>query len=172
MATPLSDGKVYLIESDAGDNQNWVPTPGNIDLDNFIQGDEYCVLSIPRQWTQGGVTGIQADTASGGNGFMTRTWRRYYIVKMVGLEAIGAEAHYVDEFIMNNRHTATSGATFTDYYLVICRDEDGATGYQKFTNSAGAQVDYCKGVVTDFQIIWQEGKNLRATVQFTFMSVW
>lgn len=172
MATALSDGYIYLIESSAADNQNWVPTPGNIDLDNFIQGDEYCCVKFPKKWRKRGNTGIQVSQASGGDGFMTRTSRRFYQAEFQGLEAIGAEAHYIDEFIMNNRHTATSATTFEDYYLIICRDEDGAAGFEKFTNSAGSQVDYCKGIVADYYIEWQEGKNLRAMVGFNFVSVW
>ena len=172
MATALSDGKVYLIESDAADNQNWAPTPGNIDLDNFVQGDEYCVLNLPKRWTKKGMTGIQVSTASGGDGFMNRTYRRAYMVQIAANEEIGANAHYVDEFIMNNRHTATSGTTFTDYYLVICRDEDGANGFELFTNDSGSQVGYLKGVVTEYQITWLEGQNLRANIQFTFVGTW
>lgn len=170
MATPLSDGRIYLIEEDT--ENLWVPTPGSIDLDKYIQGDEYCSLEIPKRWIKKGVTGIKVEIASGGDGFMTRTYRRGYMVQVQSNEMIGANAHYIDEFIMNNRHTATSSSTFTDYYLVICRDEDGANGFEMFTNASGTQVGYLKGVVSEYQITWIEGQNLRANVQFTFIGAW
>ena len=171
MATNLSDGYIYFIESDAADNQNWVTTPGNIDLDNFTEGTDYCKLEIPKQWAKECYTGIQVEVASGGKGFQTRTSRRYYKVMIQSNEEIGSDIHNIDKFFTSDRHTASSSSTFTDYYLVICRDES-SNDFEEFTDSSNNRRDYCKGVVTKCMIIWNESENLRGKVQIEFMSSW
>jgi hypothetical protein len=176
MATALSDGRIYLIESDAADNQNWVPTPSNIDLDNFTEGTDFCQLKIPQRTTQRGYTGILIQDASGGAGFMTRSYRRGYLVTIMSNELFETEAYLIDKFIMNDRHVATSTSTYTNYYLVICRDQDDTSyGYAKYTNSAGSQVNYLKGAIPNdggYECTWTEGQNLRAQIKIVFKSAW
>ena len=54
MATALTAGKFYIIESDSG-NQDWITNnsgdPDLIDLDNFTEGIDYIELNIPRGLT-------------------------------------------------------------------------------------------------------------------------
>lgn len=171
MATDLSDGMIYFIESDAVDNQNWLHSPGNIDLDSFTEGTEYCKLQIPDQWIKECYTGIVPNTASSGSGFMFRSSRRFYQVKLSGIEAIGSEAHLIEKFFMDDRHVATSASTFTQYYVVICRDES-TPDFEEFTDSTSTRRQYCTGIVTHFTITWNESENLRARIDIEFTSVW
>ena len=174
MATALSDGKIYLIESDAGDNDNWLatstpPDPTDIDLDDFTEGTDYCKLKLPKQWSKKAHTGMKVEDASGGKYFVTRSSQKSYICSIIGLEVTGSDVSKIEQFFMDNDHTASSATTFEYYYMIIIRS---ATDYELFTDHLDVRQEYCKGVALEFEIIWNESKNRIATVRITFRSAW
>lgn len=167
MVNDLQDGYVYLLE-DEGD---WVPTVANIDLaTNFTEGTEFCKFKFPKQWTSNELTGITASLASGGAGFMERSYRRGYIVEFITNEDFTNLA-YIRQFLLANAHTASDPAVYVPYYLIMRRS---VSDYVKFYNNSGNQVDYLQGAVPNggMKIIWNESENLRATVHIRFAGVW
>lgn len=171
LANDLTPGYIYILESDAVRNQNWVPTVANIGLvANFTEGTDFCKLKIPKQWTKGGTTGITADDASGGKTYVTRTSRKSYKITIQGIEVVGSDADNIEKFIMSAAHTATSVSTFKYYYLIIMRS---ATDYEEFTDDGGTRRDYCKIVITpDWRIVWNEAKSRVANVLINCRSAW
>ena len=168
MAT-LTAGYIYLIESDAGDNQNWLHDPETIVVGNFTDGTDICSLKIPRTFTKQFSTGVQVTTGAAGNEFDYRAARRAYAIMAQGIETSISNANTVEKFIMSDRHTSGSSTTFVRYYLVI---KFGSNDYVEFTDSTGTRREYCTGIVLNGVITWRESSSQTALVRFNFKSVW
>lgn len=163
-------GYIYFLESDATDNVNWVPTVDNIILATlYTEGTEYVKMQIPENFKVKFKTGIEVVDSGGGSSFDNRPNRRAYNMLANGVETSVANAARVMNFFMLERHTSGASATFKRYYVVI---KFGTTTYFKFINAAGTEVDYCKGVVLDGEVDWDENEPLRATVRLNWRSVW
>ena len=170
LANDLVDGYIYLLESDAVRNQNWVPTVANIGLvANYTEGTDYFKLKLPKQWIKNFGTGIDIDDASGGKSYMTRTSRKSYTVTFQDLEVIGSDVALIEQFLMDIDHTASSPSTFKQYYLIIRRS---ITDYEKFTDASDTRQDFCKGVVLECEITWHESQSQIATIRIVFRSNW
>ena len=168
MATPLTTGYIYILESDAGRNQNWIAGgPGTIDLDSFTEGTEYCKLEIPRKFVKGFSTGVQVMDGGGGSSVQVNWDKRVFTIQATGIEASIANAEKFDQFTMLKEHTDED--VYVDYYLVI---KYGTTSYVKFTDFGGTRRDYCKGVIVNGSIMWLEQENQTAIVQLQWRSVW
>ncbi len=167
MANDLEDGYWYLLE-DEGD---WVPTVADIDLaTNFVEGEDYCKFKFPRQWTSNEFTGIVGEFASGGKGFMTRTFRRGYIVEGIAQESYDDMAN-IRKFIMSDDHTDSDPASYVPYYLIMRRS---VSDYVPFYDKTGVPRSYLKGAVPDggLKITVNEEKQQTATIQFKFTGLW
>ena len=172
MATAPSDGYIYLIESDAVRNADWVTAsadPQNIDLDLYTQGTEYCRLNFPKQWNKRGTTGINIEDASSGKSFMERTSRKGYIITIQDVETTGTNASYIEQFIMDDDHTASLPATFKQYYLIMQRS---STDYEKFTDASDNRQEFCKGAIIDWDFTWNDTQNNLCKVRLVFRSNW
>lgn len=171
LANDLIARYIYVLESDAVRNQNWLPTVANIDLSaNFTEGTDFFKLQIPKQWIKGGTTGITAKKASGGKTYVTRTSQKAYSGQLQGFEVVGTDANNIEKFIMSSAHTATSVTTFKYYYLIIKRS---ATEYVPFTDDNDTVRDYCKIVITpDWKITWNESKERMGNIQINYHSAW
>ena len=169
MATDMVVGYIYFLESDATDNINWVPTVDNIILAAlYTEGTEYVKMQIPKNFKIRGKTGIIVNDSGGGSSFDYRPNRRAYAMLSNGVETTIANAAQVANFFMLERHTSGAAATFKRYYCVIKH----TAGYYPFINAAGTSVDYCKGVVLDWEVDWEMDDNERATVYLNWRSVW
>ena len=178
MATALTPGFIYLIESETGVD-DWITDhsgdPDLIDLDNFSVGNNseegkgYCKLKIPRNIQKAFDTGRIVTDLIGGVSVDQRWQRRAYGMNLNGIEASIAEADLIGEFFMSNRHTAGSTSTFKQYYLIIYF---GVNTHIKFTDHNGNRQSYCKGVVLKGSIIWNMGESLRYSLKLNFRSTW
>ena len=170
LANDLLDGYIYFLESDAVRNQNWAPTVANIDLaTNYTEGLEFCKLKLPKQWIKKMGTGITIDDASGGSSYMTRTSRKSYLCTIIALEVVGSDVEKIEQFIMDADHTASSGSTFKQYYMIIRRS---VSDYELFTDASDTRQDYCKGAILEFEITWHESQSRVATIRIMFRSNW
>lgn len=163
-------GYIYFLESDAVDNIDWVHTVDNIILGAlYTEGTEYVKLQIPQDFKVRGKTGISVEDSGGGSSFDRRPNTRGYQALTNGVETTIANAARVANFFMLDRHTSGASATFKRYYMVI-KLFDGT--YYPFIDSGSTSRDYCKGVVLDWEVDWDEDDNKRATVRLNWRSVW
>ena len=163
-------GYIYILESDAADNINWVHTVDNIILGAlYTEGTEYIKLEIPRKYKIAFKTGITVTDSGAGSSFDRRAARRAYLMLANGIETSRSNAAVVRNFFMLDRHTSGAAATFKRYYLVI---KWGATDYEPFIDASSMSRDYCKGVVIDGETEWSEDEPLVATVRLNWRSVW
>jgi len=173
MATSLSDGYIYLIESDSVANDDWITDhagdPDSVDLSLFTAGTEYCKLEIPEEFQKGFHTGIVVEQGSAGSSYDLRSERRWYDLLASGIETSIANADLVDQFCMTAAHTSGDATTFERYYLII---RFAASNYVNFTDDSGNRKEYCKGVITDGRIIWQKSRPSLAMVRLNWRSVW
>ena len=170
MGTDMVIGYIYILESDAVDNINWVPTVDNIILGAlYTEGTEYIKLEIPQKYKIQFKTGITVTDSGAGSSFDRRSARRAYLMLANGIETSRANAALVRNFFMLDRHTSGSDAVFKRYYLVI---KWGATDYEPFIDASSTSRDYCKGVVIDGETEWVEDESLKATVRLNWRSVW
>jgi len=165
----LTDGYFYFIESEAADNQNWLPTPDNIVIGNFTEGTDYCKLQIPSTFQSPFTTGAVINTGSDGNQYMNISAKRAYKFLLDGIETSVSNANTIDKFIMSDRHTSGIPASRKWYYLIV---RFGASNYVKFTDGEGTQRDYCRGIIMDGVRIWNKSDNFRVKVHINFGSVW
>ena len=164
MANDLVDGRLYLLE----DEGSWVPTVADIDLaTDFTEGTDFCQFKAPRQFVVNGFTGITIEHASGGKGFMTRTYRRGYIVEFQSEEA-QADLANIHNFIMTNVHVTSDPATYVPYFLIFRRT---VSDYWTFYDHAGTSRSYLKGAVIQggLQITWNETSNQRVLLKVKFV---
>lgn len=162
-------GYIYVLESNE-DNVSWVPTVDNIVLGAlYTEGEEYVKLQIPQDFKVKGKTGIVVVDSGGGHSYDDRPNKRAYAVLANGIETTIANGMQVANFFMLDRHCSGAEAVFKRYYLVI-RLFDGT--YVPFIDQNSDPQDYCKGVVLDWEVDWDEGDNQRVTVRLNWRSVW
>ena len=172
MATAPTAGYIYLIESDATDNADWVTAsgdPDNIDIELYVEGTEYCKIEMPQQFTKKFKTGIVVTDASGGISFERRWERRAYAILARGLPTTRVNGDLVEQFIMSARHTSGTVATYKPYYLIFYF---GVNDHSPFSDAGGTRRSYCKGVVTDGSIIWLHSRPSLYNIQLNWRSVW
>lgn len=182
MATALTDGKLYLIESDDTDNQDWIADnsgdPDAIDLDSFTIGTEFCVLDFVFKFDKRGVTGAVVPPSPGG-AITTdeKESARFYIVTVSAKASSKAQADQFDKFCMANRHVSGVPTTFKRYHMILYWTTNV---HELFTDggvSGGVikenRVSYLTGIVSpDFIISLDEKEPLIRNVNFVFKSVW
>ena len=170
MATDMVTGNIYILESDAVDNINWVPTVDNIILGAlYTEGTEYIKLEIPQKYKIQFKTGITITDSGAGSSFDRRSARRAYLMLANGIETSRDNAEIIRNFFMLDRHTSGSASVFKRLYLVI---KYGATDYEKFIDASSTSREYCKGVVIDGETEWDETDPQVATVRLNWRSVW
>lgn len=171
MAT-LNSGSIYLIESDAVDNDNWIGDhagdPDQIDMTNYTEGTEYAEISKILGYNQAFRTGVKVADVGSGTSYETKYGRRNYIVPVRGLVSSLASANLLQKMCMIPRHTEITG--YKRYYLII----KFATGsYVQFVDNDGNDKKYCRGIVIPGGIIkWSDSEPLVWNVSLTFRSVW
>ena len=100
-------GNIYILESDAVDNINWVPTVDNIILGAlYTEGTEYIKLEIPQKYKIQFKTGISVTDSGAGSSFDRRAARRAYLMLANGIETSRANAEVIRNFFMLDRHTS------------------------------------------------------------------
>jgi hypothetical protein len=172
MATAPTAGNIYLIESDATDNADWVTVSGDpdtIDLDLYVEGNEYCKLEMPQQFKKNFSTGIVVTDGSGGISFERRWEKRSYTIALRGISTTRANGDLVERFLTIPRHTSGTVATYKTYYLIFYF---GVNDHNPFTDSAGARQSYCKGVATIGSMLWVQSNPHRYTIDLNWRSVW
>ena len=163
-------GYIYILESDAVDNINWVPVVDNITLaGNYTEGTEFIKLEIPQKYKILFKTGITVTDSGAGSSFDRRAARRAYLMLANGIETSRDNAETIRNFFMLDRHTSGASATFKRLYLII---KYGTTDYEKFIDSSSTARDYCTGVVIDGETEWDGDDPLVATVRLNWRSVW
>ena len=172
MATALTTGKIYFIESDAG-NQDWILNnsgdPDLIDLDNFTEGTDYVSIDIPRGFTRNSYTGAIVTPSGGGKSFDQRNAARFYKLLQRGIQTTLANANLIDKFAMSDRHTSGASAVFKRYYVIAYF---GTNSHLEFTDGDDNRKSYCKGIIISVATQWLEFKNLNWIVQINWDSVW
>ena len=162
-------GYIYFLESDATDNINWVHTVDNIILGAlYTEGTEYVKLQIPKGFKIKGKTGIIVTDSGAGRSFDYRPNMRAYAMLANGVETTIANAARVANFFMLDRHTSGAAAVFKRYYCVIKH----AAGYYPFIDASSTSRDYCKGVVLDWEVDWDDDDDKRDTIRLNWRSVW
>ena len=168
MAIPLTQGYIYILESNAATNQDWVAGgAATIDLTNFTEGTEYCKLERPKKFVKGFSSGVQIMDPGGGGSVQVNWDKRIYTVQATGIETSVANAEKLDQFTMLAAHTGEDN--YIPYYLVF---KYGTTSYVMFTDFGGTRRNYCKGVIVTGSIMWLEQDNLNAILQFSWRSIW
>ena len=171
MAT-LNPGSIYLIESDAVDNDNWIGDhagdPDHVLMTNYTEGTEYAEISKILGYSQNFRTGAKVTDVGSGTSYEIKYGRRNYVVPFQGLVSSLASANKVQKICMIDRHTTTTG--YKRYYLII----KFATGsYVEFVDNDGNDKKYCKGIVVPGgRIRWSDTDPLVWNVSLTFRSVW
>ena len=172
MGTPLTAGRFYLIESDAG-NQDWITNnsgdPDLIDLDNFTNGIDYVSLEFSRGFTRTGFTGAIVTPSGGGRSFDQRNATRFYKTLQRGIQSTLTNANLVDKFAMSDRHTSGASATFKRYYLIVYF---GINSHLEFTDGSDNRKSYCKGIILSVAIQWIDSKPTNFIVRINWDSVW
>ena len=174
MATGLSDGYIYFLESDAVDNDDWIGDhagdPDNADISGMAEGTEHCKIPLPKTWRKTFHTGIIVKDSGGGTSFDMRAATRGYSILPMGFVTSIANANLVEKFFMIDRHTSGASATFVEYYIVI---RFGAGSYAEFKDaSASGMKKYCPVRVIVGHSIWNESNPLVMTLKLNIRSVW
>ena len=172
MATAPTAGYIYLIESDATDNADWVTAsgdPDNIDIELYTEGTEYCKIEMPEQFRQNFFTGIGVYDVGGGESFEMKYARRSYKVLAEGLPTTRSNGDKVANFVMLPRHTSGVSATFKEYYLIFYF---GVNDHLPFIDASGNVKSYCKGRIINGSKIWDKSNPLLYTIKLNWRSVW
>lgn len=133
----VSPRTLYFFESDAVDNQAWVPTVANIVIGNFTAGDDYCSMDYPFDKTKQGYSGLKISDLANAKSWIAKRGKRGYLVDVRTKCYTKAAADYVEAFFLRNEHVKATD--YKDIYLVLVHD---ATVYEKFTDNNGDRVDY------------------------------
>ncbi len=179
MATALTAGKIYLIESKTGVD-DWITdhsgNPDLIDLDNYtgdgagnnsVEGLGYCKFNFPMKFVKRGKTGMIPSTSGGGVSTSNRTGNKFYNAIIMGTTETRAAGYLIDRFLFEDRHFVPSPTTFEKYYLIIYY---GTNDHEPFTNIGNSRLSYAPGIVTDFEIAWQEEKHINLNVRLNWWS--
>ena len=172
MATALTFGRIYFIESDAG-NQDWITNnagdPDAIDLDNFTEGLDYIRIVIPRGFTRSSFTGALVTPTGGGKSFDQRNAARFTKLLQRGFTTTLAIANLIDKFIMSDRHTSGAIAVFKRYYAIAYF---GTNNHLEFTDPSDNRKSYCKGIILSGITQWLATDSLDFLVRINWDSVW
>ena len=172
MATALTTGKLYFIESDAG-NQDWITNnsgdPDLIDLDNFTNGLDYIVLDIPKGFTRSSFTGAIVTPTGAGKSYDDRIALRFYKLLQRGVPTTLANANLTDKFAMSDRHTSGAVPPFKRYYMIAYF---GTNSHLEFTDSNDNRKSYCKGIILQVSTVWMGEKPNNFLVRINWDSVW
>jgi len=173
MATGLEDGKIYLLEraGDLGAKTDWITAgggdPDTIDTEQFTEGLTLCKFSFPMKFVKRGKTGMVPSTTSGGLTGVSRTGNRFYNSIIMGTTGSRAAGYLIEKFLMDDRHLVPASATFKPYFLVVYY---GTNDHEPFINVANSRLSYAPGVVTDFEVAWQEAKHINLNVRLNWWS--
>ena len=172
MATALTFGRIYFIESDAG-NQDWITNnagdPDAIDLDNFTEGLDYVSILLPRGFTRSSFTGPIVTPSGGGKSFDQRNATRFYKLLQRGFTSTLANANLIDKFAMSDRHTSGASAIFKRYYAIIYF---GTNSHLEFTDGNDNRKSYCRGIILTVITQWLASDSLDFLVRINWDSVW
>lgn len=172
MATGLSDGHYYFVESNS-DGDDWITDhagdPDALDLDNMTEGIEYCKLEFPRRFQINFSTGINVTDAGGGTSYDDRASRRGYAMLNVGIKTSRSNANLVVNFFMIDRHTSGSGAIFKNYYLIV---RFGASDYIEFVDHNNVSKEYCPVRASVGGVIWDESSPQTIIIRINCRSIW
>lgn len=164
MVTALSNG-VYIIESDAGDNQNWLHDPENIDLDNFTEGDDYCYIPYVESTEEAPECKFNEEDFPGGIGYATPLEERHEMYKVEGFFQVDDRSQKKKVKGFWTKHTNISDNTV---YLII---KHGTDDYETFWDDTRTEREYCKGVFRKVTFNW-ENEELTYFLKAIFRSVW
>jgi len=170
LATPPTAGKIYLLESTSGVDDWITDHSGDPDLIDFslqTEGTHFCQFSFPMKFIKRGKTGMAPSTSSGGVGTSNKTGNKFYNCIIMGTTKNKTNADFIDKFIMDDRHQSPTAATFKNYYLVVYY---GTNNHGLFTNIANARLSYAPGIITDFEVSWQEPKHVNFNVRINWWS--
>ena len=172
MATGLTIGRFYLIESEAA-QQDWITNnagdPDAIDLDQFTEGTHYISLELPMGFTKNSFTGAIVTPSGGGKSFVNKNAARFYKMLQRGFQSSLANANLVDKFVMSDRHTSGDSATFKWYYAIFYF---GTNSHLEFTDGNSDPKSYGRGIVLNVATQWVEHKSLRFNLRINWESVW
>lgn len=176
MATGLTPGCIYFIESDSGDNSDWItdhsgdPDLIDFDTDNFTEGTEYCKLLIPETFRQRLNSGIVTTASGGAKSFSIMNEKRWYQVLAGGIETTRANAKLVHDFFAAPRHTSGDKTNvYVDYYLIIYF---GTNDHIPFMNASGVSKSYCPVDYSWVDILWSNTRNTLTKITIQVTSVW
>lgn len=165
----LTDGRIYFIESDAGDNQNWLDDPDTIVIGNFTEGIHFCQIEIPDGFSIVGFTGAIVTPSGSGKSFADRNARRFYQTLGQGILTSIANSNLVDKFLLSDRHVSGSSAVYVDYYMIIYFGTDLHMG---FIDDNDVQQSYCKGIAESVVRQWSSSDSLNINVKIKWDSEW
>ena len=172
MATNLTPGRFYIIESDAG-NQDWILNnsgdPDLIDLDNFTEGLDYITIPFPLGLTKNSFTGAKVTPSGAGKSFDLRNAKRFYKILQRGFQTSLANANLIDKFAMSDRHTSGASAVFKRYYSIAYF---GINSHWEFTDGDDNRKSYCKGIIINVVTQWLESDSKKFIVRINWDSVW
>ena len=176
MATGLTAGRIYLIESEAA-NQDWITNdagdPDDIDLDNFTgayaEGFGFVFFDIPRGFMRTSHTGAIVTASGAGGGYDERNAARFYEAMSRGFRTRLTKANLVDEFIMSDRHTSGDPDIFKRYYMIWYF---GTNSHLEFTDQNNVRQSYCKGIAINISTQWIDSKSLVFLIRINWASVW
>lgn len=167
MATPLETRGIYFIESDAGDNQDWVAATGDpedIDLDNFNEGTDYCYFEIVASFSEKLKNKWNKTPFPNASSFVAPMEERE--------EKFGFEADFtndnrskinkIKEFWIKHTNISDNG-----YYVIVKYNTDD---YEPFWDDSRAEKKYCKGKF-DYDRDW-DGEDLLNILKIKFFDVW
>ncbi len=143
MDTPTAPFIAFL-ESDAGDNENWIgegvgDDPENITWTNFTEGTEAIVLTKISSFVSQAVTGVQAQHLGAGVTYDQKYGNRFYQFTITGIVETWAAMNLIDKFFM--QPNKTTGSSFKRPHMIFKQATDV---YKEFTHkeSDGA-LEYC-----------------------------
>lgn len=172
MATNLTPGRIYFIESDSG-NQDWILNnsgdPDAIDLDNFTEGTDYVEINMPEGFFVTGFSGAIVTPSGAGKSFDKRGEARFYRALSRGVSTSIANGNLVDKFITSPRHTSGASATFVRYYLIVYL---GTNSHFEFTDADGNRKSYCRGIALSVIRQWFAKDPANVMVRVNWDSVW
>lgn len=166
--TGVSARALYLIESDATNNVNWVPTVANIDLELYTEGTEYCKMDYPPRKQKRFYTGLKISDLANAKSFIMKKGKRGYLFNVQAKVYTKASSDFIDQFLLANNHVRASN--YEDYYLVLVHDSGT---YEKFTDNGGTRRDYLQcgildGIITEVQGDKSQIWDVNLTVKSAF----
>jgi len=173
MATGLTDGYIYFVESEAVGGDDWITdhagNPDSLDLDPMTEGTEYCKLQIPQRRRKKWITGITVTDSGGGTSFDFRSGAKGYDFLAEGIESSQANADLVEKFFMIDRHTSGLAATFKNHYMIV---RIAAATYVTFIDASDTPQKYVPIRSSGGEQSWSEDKPMNVIVRIFARSCW